>query len=320
VTIPLRGVVAALIGGDVSPAWRTIVVDVRLPRAITATLAGAALGISGLSMQTLFRNPLADPFVLGVSSGASLGVAIVVLATGAGASRLLSGLGWFGHLGVAGAAAVGAALVMALVLAASRRIRSVATILIIGLMVGYAASAIVSLLVHVGVGGTERLRAFLQWGLGSFRGTTWSELRVFTPIVLLTLLSTVALVKPLNALLIGDRYAASMGVAVRRARTAILAAASILAGAVTAFCGPIAFLGVAIPHLARSVLGTSDHRVLVPAVALLGGSIALIAELIAQTPGTDTVLPLNAITSLLGAPVIVLVLVRMRRATHEVAA
>ncbi len=318
VAIPLGEVAAVLLGRAPSdPSWATIVSQVRLPRAVTALLAGAGLGVGGLQMQTLFRNPLADPFILGISAGASLGVALVVLVAGSAGSTLVGGLGVLGTVGVAGAAALGAAAVTGIVLAVSRRVTSPATVLIIGLMAGYATSAIVSLLVYSGFGRLERIRAYIAWGFGSFGGTTWSELRVLAPAVVAGLVLAALTTKPCNALLLGDRYAASMGLNVRRTRLLVVAAASLLAGSVTAFCGPIAFLGVAVPHLARGLLHTADHRVLVPAVVLLGGVVALAAGLVAQLPSSEATLPLNAVTSLLGAPVVVAVLLRLRRSGRE---
>lgn len=316
VRIPLREVVAVLTGGDATrDVWHIIVVEVRLPRVVTGVLAGAALGVAGLEMQTLFRNPLADPFILGITSGASLGVALVVLVAGAGGAGLLAGLGPLGHLGVVGAAGLGAGTVLVFVLAISRRVRSIATILIVGLMVGYATSAVVSLLVYTGVPDASRLQAFLTWGFGSFRGTTWSELEVFVPLTCVALAAVAPLTKQLNALLLGEGYAASMGVNVHRARQAVIVTASALAGVVTAFAGPIAFVGIAVPHVARQLLTTSDHRVLFPAVVLLGGVVALGADLAAQLPGSGRIVPLNAVTSLVGAPVVVAVLLRRRHAT-----
>lgn len=319
VRIPLAEILTILSGDAPSrPQWAVIVSQVRLPRALTATLAGAALGVGGLQMQTLFRNPLADPFILGVSAGASLGVALVVLAAGSAGATLVGGLGLAGNLGVAGAAALGAGVVTALVLAVSRRVASPATVLIIGLMAGYATTAIVSVLVYSGFGQFERIRAYIAWGFGSFGGTTWDQLRVLVPCVAAGLALGVLLTKQLNALLLGDRYAASMGLHVRRARLLVVLSASLLAGVVTAFCGPIAFLGVAVPHIARGLLRTSDHRVLVPAVVLLGAGTALLAGLVAQLPGQDATLPLNAVTSLLGAPVVVAILLRLRRSSQGV--
>lgn len=319
VSIPPSEVLAVLFGATPGePSWATIVDKVRLPRAVTALLAGAGLGIGGLQMQTLFRNPLADPFILGISSGASLGVALVVLLIGTAGTSLVDGLGVLGNVGVAGAAAVGAAAVTVVVLLVSQRVASAATVLIIGLMAGYATSAVVSVLLYSGLGRVERVRAYISWGFGSFAGTTWSELRVLTIAVLAGLLIAAMTTKPMNALLLGDRYAGSMGLHVRRTRLLIVVGASLLAGTITAFCGPIAFIGVAAPHMTRGLLRTSDHRLLVPGVVLLGGAIALLAGLVAQLPGTDSTLPLNAVTSLVGAPVVVAILLRMRRSNRAV--
>lgn len=320
VAIPLDQVVRVLIGGEpAQDAWATIVADLRVPRALTATTAGAALGVGGLLMQTLFRNPLADPFILGISAGASLGVALVVLVAGTAGTTLVGGFGLLGNLGVAGAAAAGAAAVTVAVLIVSRRMTSPATVLIVGLMFGYATTAVVSVLIHSGIGRFERIRAFIAWGFGSFSGTTWSQLRILVPCVVVGLVVATLLTKSLNALLLGDRYASSMGLHVARARVAIILAASLLAGVVTAFCGPVAFIGVAAPHIARGLLRSSDHRLLVPAVVAVGGVVALAAGLVAQLPGQDATLPLNAVTSLLGAPVVVAILVRLRHSTQAVA-
>lgn len=319
VAIPPSEVVGILLGRAPSEApWATIVHQVRLPRAVTALLAGAGLGVGGLQMQTLFRNPLADPFILGISSGASLGVALVVLAAGTAGTSLVDGLGLLGNVGVAGAAATGAAAVTVVVLMVSRRVASAATVLIIGLMAGYATSAVVSVLLYSGLGRVERVRAYISWGFGSFAGTTWSELRVLTAAVVIGLVIAAATTKPMNALLLGDRYAGSMGLRVRRARLWIVLGASLLAGTVTAFCGPIAFIGVAVPHMVRGLLRSSDHRVLLPGVILLGGAVALIAGLVAQLPGSDAMLPLNAVTSLIGAPIVVAILLRWRRSSTAV--
>jgi iron complex transport system permease protein len=319
VAIPVREVVAVLLGHEPAHApWAAIVTEVRLPRALTALLAGAALGVSGLQMQTLFRNPLADPFILGITAGASLGVALVVLLAGTAGAALVAGLGIVGNLGVAGAAALGAAAVTVLVVAVSRRVEIPATVLIIGLMIGYATTAIVSVLIYSGFGQLERIRAYVAWGFGSFGGTTWSELAVLAPAVAAGLLLAAATTKQLNALLLGDRYAQSLGLGVRRARLATILGASLLAGGVTAFCGPIAFIGVAVPHLTRGLLRTSDHRLLVPAVVLVGAAVALAAGLVAQLPGSDRTLPLNAVTSLVGAPVVVGILLRLRRQAQAV--
>ena len=301
---------ADVAAGD-EAVWTTVVRQIRIPRTLTALLAGAALGIAGLQMQTLFRNPLADPFVLGVSSGASFGVAAVVLVAGTGVTVFTAGLGWLGDLGLAGAAVVGAAVVMAVVLALSMRVRSIVTVLIVGLLVGQLVGALITILISAAE--EQYVDQFVRWGFGSFRGVTWSELRILAPAVAVGIVIAMLSVKQLNVLLLGDSYARSLGVHVRRAQLITMLGAALLAGSVTAFAGPIAFLGVAIPHLARGLFRTSDHRVLAPAVILCGGMLALAAEIVAQLPGLSSVLPLNAVTALIGAPVVLSVLLRRRR-------
>lgn len=309
VRIPLDQVLTIILGGQPTRAtWTTIIYDFRLPKALTATLAGAALGVSGLQMQTLFRNPLADPYVLGVSSGASLGVALVVLTVGAANTTLLAVVGLLGNLSLVAAACIGAGAVLALVLALAQRVQSSVTLLVLGLMIGYLTSAIVSLLLYFSI--AERIHAYIAWSFGSFGGVTWSQLRVLTPVVVGGLLLAFTLTKALNALLLGEAYAQTMGLHIRRARMGVVAGSAILAGAVTAFCGPVGFLGIAVPHLCRALLRSADHRVLVPACTLLGATCALLADLAAQAPGSDAVLPLNAVTALIGAPVVVWVILR----------
>ena len=304
VHIPLTGLFDVLMGKEASsPAWAIIVHTIRLPRAITGVLAGAALAVSGLQMQTLFRNPLADPFVLGISAGASLGVAIVVLTAGAVGSALIAGLGFVGDLGLALAAILGAAAVLGCVLLVSRSVSSVMTLLILGLMFGYATGAFVSILIYFSV--PEQIQSYILWTFGSFGSVTWRQIPVLVCAILLGLSLALVCIKPLNALLLGENYARSMGLNVKRARIWILVSASILAGATTAFCGPIAFLGLAVPHLCRSLLHTSDHRALMPAVICLGATLALLSDLFAHLPGSQYVLPLNAVTSLIGAPVVI---------------
>ncbi|MEZ4670993.1 MAG: iron ABC transporter permease [Anaerolineae bacterium] len=311
VSIPLADILKILLGGEPARAtWSTIVLDFRLPKALTALLAGAALGVSGLQMQTLFRNPLADPFVLGVSSGASLGVALVVLSIGTTGALLLAGLGLTGDFGITLAAVLGAALALLLVISVASRVQSVMTLLILGLMFGYATGALVSLLMYFSI--AERIQAYISWTFGSFGGVTWRQMPIFLPVILTGLVSAFLLSKPLNALLLGEGYARSMGLNVKRARLAIITSTALLAGTVTAFCGPIGFLGLAVPHLCRALLGTSDHRALIPATVMLGGALALLADLIAQVPGSQIVLPLNAVTALIGAPVVVWVILRRR--------
>ena len=312
VTIPLGDVIQILTGGTAAKAtWATISLNFRLPKALTAVLVGAALAVSGLQMQTLFRNPLADPYILGVSSGASLGVALVMLSTGGAATKVVGSLGLYGDLGLVIAASLGAGLVLGLVLLVARRVQSVLTLLILGLMFGYLASALVSLLIYFSL--PERIQSFSLWGAGSFGGVTWEQLQIFAPVILLGLAAVNLLPKSLNALLLGDTYARSLGVDVKQTRRWIIGSAALLAGASTAFCGPIGFLGVAVPHLCRTIFNTADHRVLVPTSMLFGATVALLADLIAQMPGSQTVLPVNVITSLFGVPVIIWMLLRQRQ-------
>lgn len=305
VSVPLGASLRILLGGEVEPAtWSQIVLHLRLPRAVTAALAGAALATSGLMMQTLFRNPLAGPFVLGISSGASLGVALVVLGSGAGfAAGLVSALG---HVA---AGIAGAGLVLVLVVVTARRVPTL-TLLILGVLFGYAASALVSILLRFGT--AESVQSYVIWTQGEFASVSWAEMRVLAPLLGVGLVMAGLAVKPLDALLLGESYARSLGVGVERSRLWLISATALLAGAVTAFCGPIGFLGVAVPHLGRGLLRTSSHRLLVPAVALLGACLALVADLLAQLPGSSSVLPLNAVTALLGAPVVIWVIVRAR--------
>ncbi|MEE3259748.1 MAG: iron ABC transporter permease [Candidatus Latescibacterota bacterium] len=311
VSIPLDAVVEILWDDvDQKRSWSHIIHAIRLPRALTAVLAGAALSASGLQMQTLFRNPLADPFILGISAGASLGVALVVLATGVTGAGLLVGLGFLGHVGVVVAAVVGAAVVLGLVLLVGRRVQNNMTLLILGLMFGYLTGAIVSVLLYFSI--PEQVQTYVLWTFGSFGAVTWGQLAFLAPVVLAGLGIAVLLVKPLNALLLGETYARSMGLGIRRVRLWIIASAALLAGAVTAYCGPIGFLGVAVPHLCRALFNTSDHRVLLPASVLLGAVLALIADLVARLPGSQATLPLNAVTALIGAPVVTWIILRRR--------
>ena len=316
VRIPLDEIVAVLLGGDASkPAWATIVLKFRLPKALTAMLAGAALSVSGLQMQTLFRNPLAGPFVLGISSGASLGVALTVLLAGVavglgGSTTLLAGISLAGDTSLALSAIVGSGLVLLLVMSVARKVQSGMTLLILGLMFGYTTSALVSVLIYFSV--VERIQAYISWTFGSFGGVTWRQLQVMAPAILLGLAGGHLLMKPLNALLLGETYALSLGLNVRRVRLGIIGSSAVLAGVVTAFCGPIGFLGIAVPHLCRSLLHTSDHRLLLPAVTFMGATLALGADIIAGLPGSQLTLPLNAVTALLGAPVVIWVILRQR--------
>jgi iron complex transport system permease protein len=311
VNIPLGDIITILLGGEPAKAsWRTIVLDVRLSDAITAALAGAALAVSGLQMQTFFRNPLAGPFIIGVSSGASLGVAAVVLSGGV---TLLATAGLGGAVSITLAAGAGAALVMGLVMVIARYVHSNMTLLIVGVMIGYATGAVVSILMYFSQ--PEQINTYIRWGFGSFSAVHWSTMRVFAPVLVAGLVLAFLLSKSLNALLLGEAYAHSMGLQVQRARLWIILSTALLAGTVTAFCGPVGFIGLAVPHLCRGLFNSVDHRLLVPACALLGATIALMADIIAGMPGNmEMTLPLNAVTALIGAPVVVWVILRQRNA------
>lgn len=319
VHVPIPDILKILTGGEPTRStWTTIILNFRLSKAITALLAGAALGVSGLIMQTLFRNPLADPYVLGISSGASLGVAIVVLAAGGGGVTFLAGLTLMGDFLLITASSIGSMLVLLLIMIASRRTQSTMTLLIIGLMFGYLTGAAVSILLHFSI--AERIQSYVNWTFGSFGGVTWRQMPLFASAIVAALVLANLSSKPLNALLLGESYARSMGLNIKRARIQLIISGALLAGTVTAFCGPIGFLGIAVPHLCRNLLGTSAHRVLLPACAMMGGSLALIADVIAQAPGGTTVLPLNAITALFGAPVVMWVILRRHNARETFAA
>lgn len=312
VRIPIGEVVKILTGQpSTRETWTSIVLNIRLTKAITAMLVGAALSVSGLQMQTLFRNPLADPFILGINSGASLGVALAILSIGTTGAYLLAGLNSFGDLGMAIAASTGAGLVLVVILLVGRRIKNPTTLLILGLMFGYATSAVVSLLIYFSI--PERIQAYTIWSYGSFAGVTWNQMRVLMPVILVGLGISFFLPKALNALLLGEDYARTMGLNINQTRIWILISASLLAGTATAFCGPIGFLGVAIPHVSRNILKSSDHKLLLPAVTLLGAVAALAADLIAQLPGSQYVLPINVITSLFGAPFVLWVVMKKKR-------
>ena len=292
---------AAITGGECDPIKATIIIDVRLMKAIVAILAGAALAVSGLQMQTLFRNPLAGPYVLGVSSGASLGVALFILGApllGVASSSLLS------SLGVAGAAWIGSALVLALVGAVSQRIKDIMVILILGMMIGSAVSAVVQILQYMSH--EEALKSFVVWTMGSLGDVTSSQLWLVAPAIIAGLVLSVAVIKPMNLMLLGEAYARTMGLNIRRTRSLILLSTTLLAGTVTAFCGPVGFIGLAIPHLARIIFQEADHRVLLPATALSGAISLLLCDIVSKL----LTLPVNTVTALLGIPIVVWVVVR----------
>ena len=309
VNIPIHEVMNILLGQEAEKTtWTNIILKFRLPKALTATLAGAALGVSGLQMQTLFKNPLAGPFVLGISSGASLGVALILLTASVTVPTLLTDLGMIGDFSLVIAASFGAASVLGLMLVVSRRVQDTMTLLILGLLFGYATSAMVSILLQFS--SQERIQSYIMWTFGSFTAVTWQQLAILTPVICVGLLIAVLQSKSLNALLLGESYAHSLGLTVQKTRFSVISSASILAGAITAFCGPIAFLGVAIPHLCRSLFNTSDHRILIPSVIIMGAILALFADLVSQILINQMVLPLNAITALIGTPVVTWVILQ----------
>ena len=297
VAVPLGDVWAALTGGDCPRATAKIILNIRLVKAVVALLAGAALSVSGLQMQTLFRNPLAGPYVLGISSGASLGVALVVLA-GVGSS-----------IGIAGAAWLGAAIVLVVIAAVGHRIKDIMVILILGMMFSSGIGAIVQILQYVA--NDESLKMFVVWTMGSLGDVTFNQLAVLIPSIATGLLLAVVTIKPLNLLLFGEEYAVTMGLNVRRSRGLLFLSTTLLAGTVTAFCGPIGFIGLAMPHVTRMLFRNSDHRVLVPGTVLSGASVLLLCDLVSKL----FTLPINAITALLGIPIVVWVVLRNKSVT-----
>lgn len=310
VSIPLKDIFSGLIGNPTEQeSWQHIIQNYRLPKALTAIIVGSGLGISGLLMQTLFRNPLAGPFVLGISSGASLGVAVVILGSsvfgGVLASLLIS------KWGVVIAASLGSFLVLLAVLIVSLKVRDTMAILIIGLMFASITAAIVSVLSYFS--SAEQLEQYIFWGFGSLGNLSWEDLGILFLIYALGIILGIAAIKSLNTLLLGENYAKSLGLNIKQSRLVIIIATSLLAGTITAFTGPIAFIGLAIPHLTRQVFNTSNHKILLPAVFLFGAIVMLICDSIAQLPNSDFTLPINAITSLVGAPVVIWLLVRKRK-------
>jgi iron complex transport system permease protein len=280
----------------------------RLPKAIVATLAGAALGASGLAMQTLFRNPLAGPYVLGISSGASLGVALFVL--GAPLVGIVPAMNLVQNIGIVGAAWIGAGLVFLIIVAVSRRIKDIMVILILGMMLGSVAGAVVEILQYFSSEGA--VKSYVVWTMGSLGSVTLAQLWVLVPVIVVGLGLSVAVIKPLNALMLGEQYARSMGVNVGAIRGLVFASTTLLAGTVTAFCGPIGFVGLAVPHIVRIVFGEADHRTLMPATMILGAAVVIFCDIVSGLPGR-TPLPINTVTALVGIPIIILVVVRNRK-------
>ena len=306
VNIPFSKTLAILSGRETeNHAWEQIILLFRLPRVLTALAVGAGLSVSGLLMQTLFRNPLAGPYVLGISSGASLGVALVVLA----GSILPFGI-LVGKMSILVAAALGAASILFVVIALSRNIADSTTLLILGLMFGSITGAIVSVLQFYSQ--AEELQSYMIWTYGSLGNVRWADMPLFISVVIGGLILAFIVYKPLDALILGEKQASSIGVNIRQTRIIILLATSVLAGSITAYCGPIAFIGLAVPHLTRVVFATSNHKVLIPAVALSGALLMIICDFIAQLPGSDHILPINAVTAILGGPVVIWVIIRKR--------
>lgn len=308
--IPLEGIFAAFTGGEIEKeTWRITILDIRLPKAIAAVLVGFGLSLSGLLMQTLFRNPLSGPFVLGLSSGASLGVALLIM----GASIFGGFLGTFllSSYSLVIAASLGSFLVLLTVMAVSFRVKDTMSILIIGLMFGSITAAIVSVLTYFS--DAEELKQFMLWTLGSLGNLNWEELGILSFLIISGIVLSIISIKSLNAFLLGENYARSLGIDIKQSRYLVIIATSLMAGSCTAFVGPIAFIGLAVPHLTRLFFNTTNHKILVPSVCLIGGILMLICDSIARVPLSEITLPINAITSMIGAPVVIWLLVRKRK-------
>jgi iron complex transport system permease protein len=310
ISIPVHDVVNILLGQaeGVKPSWQYIVLENRLPQALTSVLAGGALAVSGLLLQTAFRNPLADPSIFGISSGAGLGVALTMLLLGGSIGT--GSLAVSGFVAVIMAAFVGAMAVMAVIFFFSTIVRNDVMLLIIGIMIGYLSSSAISLLNFFAT--DEGVKSYMVWGMGSFGGVSMRHMPVFASATLLGLLGATLLIKPLNALMLGDRYAENLGVSVRRVRNGLLLVTGLLTAIVTAFCGPVSFIGLAVPHIARLLFRTDNHRVLMPATILTGAAIALLCNIVCVLPGDDGIIPLNDVTPVMGAPVIIYVIAKRR--------
>jgi len=311
VHIPVPGVVSALFSLEgANDTWVKIIRELRLPRTIAAVIGGAALGTAGLQLQTLFRNPLAGPWALGLTAGAQLGVALVVTTSAVVGSAFLEKFAFLSNLSLVAGAMIGCVLVLLLIVAISKRVSTI-TLLIFGLMLGYLAQGLISVILHFT--NQSQSKIFSGWNDGSFAGVYWEHFPILLPLAIIGLTSGWLMAKPLNALLLGENYARSLGISIRRTRLVTLTSAVLLAAPVTAYCGPILFLGLIIPHLARGLFNTSDHRILIPGVMLLGGIIALAADLLVHLPWERHFLHLNAVNALIGAPVVMWVILRNRR-------
>lgn len=308
VRIPASDVLSILCGADAKPSWQYIVLESRLPQALTAILAGGALAVSGLLLQTAFRNPLAGPSVFGINSGAGLGVALVMLLLGGSLST--GSVSVTGFMAILLAAFVGAMIVMLIIIFFSTLVRSSVMLLIIGIMIGYISNSAISLLNFFAT--DEGVKSYMVWGMGSFGGVSMRMMPTFAIVTILGLIGALLLIKPLNALLLGDRYAENLGINILRVRHWLLVVTGLLTAIVTAFCGPLAFIGLAVPHMTRLVLRTDNHRLLMPATILMGSIVGLVCNLLCVLPGESGVIPLNAVTPLIGAPVIIYVIIRRK--------
>lgn len=310
VSIPLDDIIYILLGNtEIKESWQTIILNFRLPKALMAIMVGSGLAISGLLMQTLFRNPLAGPFVLGISSGASLGVALLILGTTIFGGSLLALS--FSNWALPIAASLGSFLVLSAVIIAANKVRNTMSILIIGLMFGSLTAAVISVLSYFSE--ASKIQQFVFWSFGSLSNLSWQELQIFTILYLVGIFSCFSIIKPLNSFLLGENYAKSLGINIKKSRNLILLITSILTGVITAFCGPIAFIGLAIPHIARMLFSTSNHKILLPASAIIGAIVLLICDSIAQLPMSEFTLPINAVTSIFGAPIVIWLLIRKRK-------
>ncbi len=307
IAIPIEDTFRILFGDTSLPeVEQNIILRSRLPQAVTAIVAGAGLAISGLQMQTVFHNPLAGPSVLGISNGATLGVALVVLMSGSFGGVALSSTGMMGNAVISIAAIMGSLAVMTLILWISQKVQGNVTLLIIGVMIGYVATAIIGVLKYFSV--EEDIRAYVVWGLGSFSKVSANQINLFVLMMVILIPLSMLLIKSMNLLLLGEQYASNLGLNIKRARTLIICCSGVLVAIVTAYCGPIMFLGLAVPHLCRTIWRTSDHRILMPAVMLTGAALALVCNLIARMPGFEGALPINSVTALIGAPIVASVL------------
>lgn len=307
VSIPVKEVLGILFsGGSTKESWNIIVLNSRLPQCITALLAGAGLAISGLLLQTLFKNPLAGPSILGISDGANLGVAAIMLYSGG----MVGGITGGAYFSMIAAALAGSLAVLALIIYFSRKVKSNVMLLIIGIMIGYLASSIISILNYHAA--ADKVHQFVMWGMGDFTGVSIEKLPYFAFFTILGLVYSLLLIKPLNALLLGEMYAANLGVKIKSARISILLCTGILTATITAFCGPVSFIGLAVPHVARMLLGTSNHNHLVPVTILSGACIAMLCNMLTVIPGSNSLLPLNAVTPIIGAPIIIYVIINRK--------